>query len=412
MTAADAAMPVAGTTPLALSNRKFGWAAFAWAPLMYGLFFTALRPLNEGPYLLAVAFAILACFAVGRLVLLPGQLWFILLSVAYLILSLFHVLPTAWTIYHDNAAAIRHWSWVIVMPILVTAFYAFSMRYRDWITKHALKLFLVAFAMRSLSQQTSPGFDFYDGIFLGRFGLYSPDNETLPLIMLLIIAANRGNQMRAYQVAILALVIPAATSAGTFLAALVSFGLRFIRARRIALYGLLFFLLMFLFLAPFYYRELDSVDVNSGVRALFWRDAQLAVWQTRGVGVGYGTEYITNWFGDLGRAFDYALTAEDASDRLFISNHSTYYDVALRLGLVGVGLFITMISSTVRAAKSPTAAPMCAYLIVSTGVVPGLTAVDTQIGICLLIGWILADRDAHREVDGLEASPNFSTPAR
>jgi len=403
MIAAEATMPVEAVTA---GDRGFGWAAFAWAPLLYGLFFTALRPLNEGPYLVAVVLAVPACFAVGRLVLLPGQFWLILLSVAYLILSLFDVLPPAWTIYHDNIAAIRHWSWIIVMPILVTAFYAFFMRYRNWIIANALKLFCIAYAMRTLSQEFSQSFDFYDGIFLGRFSLYSPDNETLPLIMLLVIAAYRGNHLRSYQIAILALIIPASTSMGTFLAALISFGLRFIRAHRLALYGLLLVLLIFLFLAPFFYRELDNVDVNSGVRAIFWRDTQLAVWQTWGVGVGFGTEYITNWFGDIGRTFDYALTAEDASDRLFISNHSIYYDVALRMGLVGVALFITMIAGTVKAVESRMAAPMCAYLIVSIGVVPALTTVDTQIGICLLIGWILADRDVGRDSDEPETFPN------
>ena len=149
------------------------------------------------------------------------------------------------------------------------------------------------------------------------------------------------------------------------------------------------------------------MDVNSGVRAIFWRDTQLAVRQTWGIGVGFGTEYITNWFGDIGRSYDYVLTAEGASDRLFISNHSIYYDVALRLGLIGVALFITMIVGTVKAAQSRLAAPLCAYLIVSIGVVPALTTVDTQIGICLLIGWILADRDANLKL-GADAQLNPS----
>jgi hypothetical protein len=51
-----------------------------------------------------------------------------------------------------------------------------------------------------------------------------------------------------------------------------------------------------------------------------------------------------------------------------------------------------MINGLVRAAASPTSAPMCALLLISCSVVPAMTAVDTQIGISLLIAWLLVEQ--------------------
>ncbi|HEX8412563.1 MAG TPA: hypothetical protein VF637_01570, partial [Sphingomicrobium sp.] len=203
--------PLGDRSPAGQPQLNLAWAWFAWPAALYGLFFTALRPFNELPYLIVIALAVPACLGVRGLVLLPGQALLIFLSVIYLLLSLFDEMPRAWTVYHDNYAALRHWSWIVTIPILTSAFFTFLLRYREAIIGHALKICAVVYVARSVSLLFDRTPEFYDDIFLGRFSLYSPDNETIPVFMLLMIAAFRGDRIRAYQIAILALMVPVST---------------------------------------------------------------------------------------------------------------------------------------------------------------------------------------------------------
>ena len=94
----------------------------------------------------------------------------------------------------------------------------------------------------------------------------------------------------------------------------------------------------FLAVAPYFALELHRMDPNTGIRSSLWRDTITAVEQTFGVGVGYGTEYITNNFIEL-KGRSWTVISESAAGRLFIGTHSGIYDVLLRLGVVGLLLF-------------------------------------------------------------------------
>lgn len=371
------------------------WALLAFPPLLYGLLFTVVRPLNEIPYVIVLACAIGCCIGVGYVARLPGQLAIVLLGIVYLLCSFAQVLPKAWTIYYDQAAALRHWIPIPAVMCFTGAFYVLFRRYRELIITHALKLALLVFAIRAVGLVFEPDPSFYDEFLLRQFTLYSPNNDTTPVLLLLFIAASRGNTVRPYQLLLLLAVLPFCSSLGTMLAGLIALGLLFVRNRRLALGGLLAALCLFLAIAPFFYSELFDLDGNTGVRAIFWRDVQLALVQTHGIGVGYGTEWITNWFGDVGRLTWY-LTPEDADDRLFISNHSAFYDISLRLGVLGLTAFLWSMVSMVKSSGSKLAAPACGMALVSAAFVPALTAVDTQFAMSLLFAWVLVERDVAR----------------
>lgn len=363
---------------------RLGWLMLP--VLLYGLTFNLTRPLGQLPYLVMLALAALVCIRLGRPILFRAQGPLILIATFYLFFSLNDTLPAAWTQYHDNFAAVRQYSWLLAIPLFTTGFFVLLARYYELIVAHALKIAVVLYVISRISVSTNPAF--FEGVRFGIFGLYSPNNETLPVYAALLIAAHRNRKPEPYQIGVLLLLPAVSSSVGTLLMGLMSIVLRFLPYKRLALYLMFAGLLTAAFLAPFFYDALYQLDNNTGVRAIFWHDAQLAVVQTWGVGVGYGTEYIANYFGLVGQ-YDWTITAEYDTNRLYISTHNTIYDCTMRLGLLGAVLMIVWLRDMIGKSGSALAAPLCAVVLISCSVAPVMVAIDTQIGISLLLAFIL-----------------------
>ncbi|WP_188053219.1 hypothetical protein [Sphingosinithalassobacter sp. CS137] len=369
------------------------WGLLAIPALLYGSLFTITREFGELAYIFIVGLAALACAGSRQLKFFPGQRFLVVLSFFYIILSRFDVLPSAWTIYHDDFAALRQWIPLVTTPILTTAMFLLFWQYRRFIIEYALLLCAIAFVIRFIASFWEQDLYWYADVPLGIYGLYSPNNDTLPLLLMLGIAAHRVDGRWRLQILLTLFTALVSTSAATRLFALINMGARLVGGRTTMLIMLFIALMAFQLISPFYYDAIYTLDGNSGVRTIFWRDAQLAVMQSHGLGVGFGTEYITNWFGDVGR-ISWGLTTEDADNRLFISTHSTFYDFALRMGVLGAGGFALWMFSVVRGAVTPTAVPTAALLVISCAVTPAMTAIDTQIGISMLLAWLLVERKA------------------
>lgn len=355
--------------------------------LLYGLTFNLTRPLGQLPYFAMLALAAVVCIRLGRPILIRAQGLLILTATVYLFLSLGDRLPTAWTQYHDNFAAVRQYSWLLAMPLFTTGFFVLLLRYYELIVNHALKIALVLYIISRISVSTNPAF--FEGVRFGIFGLYSPNNETLPVYAALLIAAHRNRKPEPYQIGVLLLLPVFSSSVGTVLMGLTSIVLRFVPYKKMTLYILFAGLITAAFIAPFFYDVLYQMDNNTGVRAIFWYDVQRAVVQTWGVGVGYGTEYIANYFGLVGQ-YDWTITTEYDPNRLYISTHNTIYDCTLRLGVIGTVLMIAWLRGVIEKSETALAAPLCAVVLISCSVAPVMVAIDTQIGTSLLLGFILA----------------------
>lgn len=92
----------------------------------------------------------------------------------------------------------------------------------------------------------------------------------------------------------------------------------------------------FIVVAPFYAVPMHALDHNSSVRAILWRDVWEAMEQTGGIGIGYGTEYIKNRFEEI---MYWGWYIGDSPTDIFVATHSTFYDVLLREGFIGLALF-------------------------------------------------------------------------
>ena len=157
--------------------------------------------------------------------------------------------------------------------------------------------------------------------------------------------------------------------------------------------GLIVALSLFSLIAPFFISELNTVDSNTGFRLILWRDTWSALIDTYGLGVGYGTEYISNDFTHIHDRY-WKITPEDADDRLFVGTHSTFYDIALRNGILGLMLFATWFLRTIFQApkNSPQNAKLfyatAALLIVNNAVNMGFTSMSFCLGTGACLGFL------------------------
>jgi len=365
---------------LAQISALFGGLLFAYL-ISWGLF----TPVRETAFLAAVAIAIVATITASRVYLQLPLAAFIAFCSCYALASWFHALPTAWTDYYDRTAVIRQYMWVPLIPLFVTAFSQFIRRYEHVFWKYPKTIVAVLFLWtRACSLYLTEPDEWFNNA-----TLYGVNNVTMPVISLwlLIILTTRDT---AKKLLLLVPLLVLATSATNFLtvifaALVVAFG----HPRRMAVAMALAIIAM-LFTAPFFFQEFSALDPNSGIRAYFWRDAIDAIVQSHGIGVGYGTEYITNYFQAL-TGSRWTVVGEGDAGRMYLSTHSSFYDVAMRTGVVGAVLLLAWINDLfkvgLRCSKREFAVYYCllAQVLLATAFNPGMVSVNAFLGVCFAL---------------------------
>lgn len=124
-------------------------------------------------------------------------------------------------------------------------------------------------------------------------------------------------------------------------------GIRFSKYPIIMMIGLSVACMSFIAIAPFFAVPLHDIDHNTGVRAILWRDTLRASADTYGFGfgVGYGTEYIKNRFEEI---MPPGWTIGTGPNDIFVATHSSFYDVLLREGVIGLCLFASWFFHSIR----------------------------------------------------------------
>ncbi|TPG38251.1 hypothetical protein EAH79_16360 [Sphingomonas koreensis] len=89
-----------------------------------------------------------------------------------------------------------------------------------------------------------------------------------------------------------------------------------------------------------YAAPLMSIDPNTGIRAAFWEGSLEAFGETKGLGVGFGTEGIRSSY-----YFKYAAwKIDDSSDKYILTGlHNSVFNAGFRMGLLGFIAPILMI---------------------------------------------------------------------
>lgn len=303
--------------------------------VLYSLTFSVTR--FFGTEALLVVVSLLSVFAIKKrtLIYANGLSLFGFFSIAILCLSLLGVMPDSWTIYRDNFAAFRHWAWLPIVLLSANAFYHTFKDHYKFIEERAWLLFPAAYLIGLIAKRESPLDEPY---FVTDF-LYTLTNENTIVILLFVVFLFAKPRHKLLQLVFVITMLFLSTSSQSQIFFLVLTSMLISGLYKYAIVFLFISLNIFIFVSPNYLQELHALDPNTGFRVLLWRDTLIALRDTLGIGVGYGTEYISNDFKEIHDEFWY-ITPEYADDRLFIGTHSTIYDIALRNGILGCALFM------------------------------------------------------------------------
>ncbi|WP_299345866.1 hypothetical protein [uncultured Maritalea sp.] len=364
-------------------------AAALWAlPIVaYTIGFQVFRPFGIWLLALVILTSIGSIYCARRVVGFWTFFPLLLVSTMMLFVSLAGLAPSSWTVYRDVFAALRQWSWVIIIPIATSAFSAFLGRHYTLIQKNALALLCIVFAITCLSRM---GTTRYVGE--GQtFTLYVLSNDVLPVYLLLIfLVLSKSNLLLRISVFVVVALLSSSTQSQVLMIAI--FATWVLPWPRLVSAGLFFSLLAFVLIAPWHALELYGIDHNSGLRAQFWHDALIALSDSSGLGVGFGNEFIASNFRDVTHS-SWSFFLEDDSARLYISTHSVVYDVLMKTGVLGLAallffywrLFATKSHMTLH--HSRLFCSIFNVLVVASLVNPGFTTLNFSLGasMCLAL---------------------------
>lgn len=357
--------------------------------IIYGVFFHALRPL--GAYLLfAVVIASTAAYILDR-TRHSSTLYnaFIAFSASIFILSILDQMPSSWTLVRDEAVAFRQWIWIPLVPIFVNCFTIIIRKYWLLINTNAYTIFIAIFVLSRISRAyfTDTELDFQ------ILSLYSTLSDTVLAFIPVILRLTSGRASEAERLIVIICLAALSSSASSLLFLISLIFCLYMRRHIFIVTGLYFGVAAAHLILPIEPLVVFGLDPNAGVRALMWKDAWAIVADTLGAGIGYGTEYIRNRFYLIGLG-DWRLFAEGATDALFISTHSTHYDVLIRNGAVGFALFIAWFVRTTLPVRSQTIwqsqtrAALSCMLLIYASFNPTFVSIGGLIGMSALVAAI------------------------
>lgn len=368
---------------------------FALPSLFYALGFTALREL-DAPGLVAVALsAIVSMFiyrCYGRFApLLP----FFAFSLAVLVLSMIGWMPHSWAKFISGYVAIRQWGWLPTLTLATGALYILIRESWPLLRRYSLVFAVVFYALSRLSRY----WDFGHLAVTEDLLLYTITNDNAPVYGCLAIYVLYGAKSQIRSVIAGILLILASSSQSSQVASLLVLAMLLTKLRKSVLVTATVGMLAFLVVAPQYTVDLYRIDANTGFRAVLWRDAQQALKQTAGLGVGYGTPYFRNDFRNSGAGYD--QFHENDAALPFIGTHSSFYDVSLRVGLPGLLIFVWGIFALLRGFGQGRREARLFYgtigvLIANNMVNMGLASINFTLGSGLFLALAMHARDLSR----------------
>lgn len=375
-------LPAVGT----LAYRRLSLAAILAIPLfLFTINFNVAREFSNLPFALALVLSGVICIIARRLELSLTFAVFAAYATAILALSLAGLMPEAWTQNFDHFAAIRHWLWIPALITLTTAFIVLFGRLQTLIIRRALVFAVLIYLNIQLASWL---FD------LGyTLRIYDVDNHVIPLTVALILFIFRTRRDPRIDAALIIIFTIIAESASQQLLGLSMLAIRFAPREHWVVLAVAIGIGITLILAPSFAPLVDQYDDNIGVRAIMWGDAIDATVETNGIGVGYGTEYIRNQFYAI-RAGDWQVADPNHEGFLFLSTHSTPFDILLRLGVVGLLMTAVWLSTVIlprrrmgRQNRKAHGALACAFVIF-TAFNPTLISFNALFGTACALAWM------------------------
>lgn len=315
---------------------------------------------------------------------LKKYLGFLIYSTLILIFSIFELMPSSWTEKFDLTISLRQYFFIFSLPIFTFVSYEFFKKYFNHIDK---KIFIILI--------------FFIFIYLiinkdiNRI-ILSPFTNTSQILILLFLLSFKKIKSYFFKLFFLILLLPLAfLNNGSLQFLLFIFGLIiiYLNINRYFIHKLIIFSFIAIpIFSDFIINNLiDIFDANSQVRLVLWRDATIALMDSYGLGVGFGTEWIKNQFDIINPGWE-LFQFYDFNKVHNTTTHNTFSDIYFRLGIIGIILFLLFLFSffskkEIESFKLSSEIFFAILLSLSTN--PGFFSLNFSLGLCISLGLIL-----------------------
>jgi hypothetical protein len=397
----------AGLSPTAVSRprdvagqaRDRNQALWLFIPLFYACFFWQLRPLGAPALLVVLGALVVSGFVHGRRYLSPALLVFAGLGLVYVLVSYLGLLGRGITLLFEPSAIAQQSAYALFLPFAVAAFAVYhegvSQGRRAFVILETGVLMMAATA--KLINSVAPGQDSLTGELLinyaGIFQLVTPVALLAFVLVRRTLQSPWATQGTMVALAIILLVTSSSAQGNIAMGILVPLVL-LPNAKRTITFCFLLVLMAIPLIAWPYVQEIWLADPNTGIRLFFWHDALDRLWQSGGVGVGFGTETIRPLYAL--RTTDVSLSGIDDPNFILIGSHNAFIDAFYRMGVIGGGLlaifvfslFVKVVRGTIAQVNIMDCWVVCA-LATNLMVNVGLASFNFFFGNAFFMGWLM-----------------------
>lgn len=354
--------------------------------LIYILLWPISRDVGGWAFFVVIFTAIISSFDAKRPTIVTPALLLSVLSVFYLLLSFGGMLPTSWTRHHENRVMLQQAIGYLTLPIfllangeLVKKFLCLS----DYVKLRCAFIYValnVAIVPIVMSSHANSGVEDKGGIvqilMLNTF--FSSE-----LLLIVAIGFILFSIRAIWSVVISIALIPFCTNAQPIVALLVLMICRFgyINKVRLAISGASIFLASLVMMAVA--DKVIAFDVNTGIRAQFWKDGISTMIDTMGRGVGFGSEAIKPIYRFTSRLW----RIDGTTDAYLLTGlHNSIMNAGFRMGVLGFGLMLWIcVAIFPRRINSPFIAWLYLIVLLDLQINVALESVAFSLGLYLAI---------------------------
>lgn len=391
--------------------RRTATVSDQWPPMIalaimgfYASFFAPLRHLAMMGLAVAFACAVGLALIYGRRFIQPSLILFAAVGVVTGLLSYMGVLHRGLTMFFDVSAIPQQMFYTVALVFLVPAF-AF---YHQGVAQGArsyrnLELLIFWMALMAKAILALAGARATDGAGFGVAQLVNPDVILAFIIVRRWILDPAISPWVRLSLGLLVLVTSGGSLQSLLIAAALAGLIMFPGKKLLVTVGFMIGVVVVPLLALPFIQQIHGLDPNTAIRLVFWSDAIERLWESQGIGVGFGTETVRPryYFGFR----EHLISSLDHEGFIHVGSHNALVDAAYKMGLAGFAVLAFYLLSMVRGilARANVAVFDCwviCTLTVTIMVNVALASINFLFGSAFLLGWLVyrlkgAERSAH-----------------
>jgi O-antigen ligase len=277
----------------------------------------------------------------------PSLLLFSIFAIVYAALSTIRIFPPAWTIRYELTAIPQQALFAYAMPVTFAVMVLYFQKFLVTASSRAVlanQMFAIWIAWKIIGFLDAP----LGSWFLDLFAVTAMGNSSsLIIASVSLYLLDVSNNLKKYAVLLTFLILSSLSPFSQNLIYALIFILIWLFPKK-AYFITYSFITGSVLIYIIYINDpfaLYFIDNNLTVRLIILRDAVAGFVQSNFIGVGFGTESVTNDYAHLG--IDH-FQSDDDPGFIHLAAHNSFGSIAFRLGIFGFLIFIYFLIKTLR----------------------------------------------------------------